>query len=145
MLLLIWKMSSAWVKSFIWRTENLFVVEKKNQINLKFRIIFLLKPIEYVCSLHWINIVFLINCIMRCVHCENIYAHIISLTAIWTSNTQGSKQILFFMCILMRSLDSILKGNSALNKIDSSNVKNMPKICLSDTEGSFQILHRVLL
>lgn len=145
MLLLIWKMSSAWIKSFVWSTENLFVIEKKTQINLKFRIIFLLKPLEYVCSLSWINIVFLIYRIMRCVHCENIYAHIISLTAIWPGKTQRSKHILFFMCILMRSLDFILKRNITLNKIDSSNVKTMFKICLPDIQGSFQILHRVLL
>lgn len=82
---------------------------------------------------------------MRCVHCENIYADIIALTAIWTTNTRGSKQKLFFMCILMRSLDAILKGNITLNQIDSRNVKNMFKMCLPDIQGSFQILHRVLL
>lgn len=65
---------------------------------------------------------------MRYVHCKNIYAHIIPLAVISTNNTQGSKQMLFFECMLMRKLDSIAKRSITLCKI--ANVKNRLKICL---------------
>lgn len=53
--------------------------------------------------------------------------------------------MLFFKCMLMRKLDSTAKRSITPCKIDSSNVKNMFKICLWDIKGSFQTLHRVLL
>lgn len=75
---------------------------------------------------------------MRYVHCKNIHAHIIPLLVIWAHNTQGSKQIPFFECMLMGKLDSTAKRSITLCKIDLSNVKNMLKSVSEISRAAFR-------